>query len=1102
MHWIARITCTITLLTLAITTASQTHAGTPTTGSQIAPLPPVLITPPITLDAANWQTQPQRTNLSTIPLLDCYEGKYRGILQKMDADPTVPFYAEYDWIPSQNSRYALFVATTRQGVGFTSPMQYQITGHDLKPVPAPSKGTPQWGPGNAMSWTCLGEFELTKNTPITLRLQSSKRRAMDDYMAVYVNGFFAIDMNQPMQTINVSQATFTTSSITAGQQLTARMHVSEPVSQLQCVLSRKGEELLPATAKPLADDPHQLTVTWTLPADLPTDQYQLQFMSQFGMHIQTDTLPHVRIDGIAPLTQPNNPINIKRITWVNDQQKQINVTLDRAADSQTMLGVWLHDDEQLLRAATDIPVTTGQSQLKILLPQTPRWQQLTHGKLSVFVHAQTNPTTHTLTLQNQTPTQSQKPLSNGIYREDNKIKHHWYVRDDHMLIWDGKPWVPVGGMFCSPVLTFTTMDEAIRQKKWEAHHKSLDDGLKAGLQTLYVNLGHGPMWQKQSVINDFNQRGLPYGWQLGHRVPMPVYPIRSNTKQGLISGKVNSQGQLTIHLPRQNIHSLLLIGPVSDPKVHHIDLQMNLDAGHKPDFIQLDLTADSASGQLATVKLKHDGLPQGEYYGLAQVTRREHFTNLWDKMDDFIKHYQWLKQINWGPNLRLFIDPSGNEEGLFNESESVRVRSDGFENWYATWLENRYGSLNKLADAWSLNADKLADWQQASRLLPLHDLENQAFDKRTWWIDPVTQQVLVTHDELGEGWDDYCHAVRVSYAMQRDQLAMEIKKIVNVPVVFKRVSPWVNIETVNRTPGGFDGVGLELYPAWGSVVSPGLSTGAAEARLASQTMWLIGTEMGYSAAAGNKDVKGWPSREYVENFIQTTAKFGAKGFFFFGWRLEPKRMWGNSNLDGLPEQVKWITDTIMPIQANWPKPVPLALAYPQGHAWYFRVAGKPLTRDTAMYATESSSIIQSIMLQPDTHESWAVSSNLPIPDADPIVVNLQNDRAVKRFGPQIDQWLKQGKHIIYVGLWPDDAKAGSSLARHFNAARHEDSQGVYQSLRVGNSDRILARTDQGHVWAKLSGRTLIIARPIAPRANNDVVPEPINPTWVEQLLKR
>ena len=205
---------------------------------------------------------------------------------------------------------------------------------------------------------------------------------------------------------------------------------------------------------------------------------------------------------------------------------------------------------------------------------------------------------------------------------------------------------------------------------------------------------------------------------------------------------------------------------------------MNLDAGHKPDFIQLDLTADSASGQLATVKLKHDGLPQGEYYGLAQVTRREHFTNLWDKMDDFIKHYQWLKQINWGPNLRLFIDPSGNEEGLFNESESVRVRSDGFENWYATWLENRYGSLNKLADAWSLNADKLADWQQASRLLPLHDLENQAFDKRTWWIDPVTQQVLVTHDELGEGWDDYCHAVRVSYAMQRDQLAMEIKKIV------------------------------------------------------------------------------------------------------------------------------------------------------------------------------------------------------------------------------------------------------------------------------------------------------------------------------------
>ncbi|MFG0249222.1 MAG: hypothetical protein ACF8OB_10075, partial [Phycisphaeraceae bacterium JB051] len=93
MHWIARITCTLSLLCLAITPV--THAAAPTTGRQTVKLPPVLITPPVTLDAATWQIQPQRTNLRTIPFADCYEGKYHGYLQKMDADPTVPFYAEY-----------------------------------------------------------------------------------------------------------------------------------------------------------------------------------------------------------------------------------------------------------------------------------------------------------------------------------------------------------------------------------------------------------------------------------------------------------------------------------------------------------------------------------------------------------------------------------------------------------------------------------------------------------------------------------------------------------------------------------------------------------------------------------------------------------------------------------------------------------------------------------------------------------------------------------------------------------------------------------------------------------------------------------------------
>jgi hypothetical protein len=846
----------------------------------------------------------------------------------------------------------------------------------------------------------------------------------------------------------------------------------------------------------------QVIASWQLPFDLPTGDYALQILPQFSQQIQLDHIPTVRITGMDMPPSIAQQQAIKQINWLDDSKQHLQVQLNKPAQADTVIGLWLLNDNGLLMAACDLPATANQTQFNLTLPNDPRWQQVSHSSLHAFVHqsTQTADAILPITTSNVRP-QTFKPMSHGIYLTESGMQQHWYVRDDHTMIWNGKPWIPVGGMYCSPVLTYPSNLESVRKTQWKTNSQSLDAGLQSGLQCLYVNLGHGPQWLKQSVINDLNQRNIPYGWQLGFKQPTPVYPIRSRKDQGLIQGTCDAQGTLTIALPRHPISEVLLVGPMTEPKVHVIPLKMNLDAGEKPDFIQLDLTEDSASGKLATVKLEHQSFPKGEYYALAQVTRKEHFTNLWDGMADFQTYYQWLKQINWGANLRLFIDPSGNEEGLFNDSESVRVHSANFDKWYANWLQAKYQNMDQLCEAWSLPAKSLDDWKQAARLLPIRDLEIETFKQHVWWIDPQNQKLFVTTDDLGQGWDDYTLAVRVSYAQLRDELAKRIKQIVNVPIVFKRVSPWVNIETINTTPGGFDGVGLELYPAWGSVVSPGLATGAAEARMAAQTMWLLGTEMGYSAARGNKSVKGWPTRDYLQNFITTTASFGAKGFFFFGWRLEPGNLWGNSNLDGLPDQVQWITDCMQSLQSNWPQTVSLAQAYPQGHAWYFRVAGKPLTRDTAMYPDASSSIIQSILLEREP-DRWAVSSNVPLPDADPIVVNFQDAHAVARFAPQVSQWLKQGKHVIYVGLWPSAKPFVTSLTPHFDLTVKTDQQGNYQTLRLKSDDTVLAKDSEGKAWAMLSGRLLIIARPIAPKANQDVVPEPIRSEWVKQLMSR
>lgn len=1079
-------------------------ADTPITPGEAITKQPVLFMPPNQPAVDCWMTKPTGGNLSRKSDKNAYDGAYYAVFRKMEEAPKEPYIAEYAWKPGKKGRFALFVATTVQGVGYTSPIMFRVNDNALAPLPKPVDGTPQWGPSNAMAWTCMGIYDLPAGKTTTVHLQSDKLRPMGGYMSMFVNGLIAIDIDAPMQEVTISQIKFDQTQAKAGDKLTATLTANSNIAgSLRCVLTRRGETVLETSAKPQPNSRRQVQAQWDLPADLPTDTYNVSILPQMTQIIKVSDSASITIQGIdKPATVVNDlaVTSIAHVPGSNDLMLELN----HAASTEQLIGLWLKNQQGHVIAALDIALVAGKSQLQVSIPAQPRWENHTGGKLIAFVHQSQNDKPAEVNMPVCGDAQQQlKPMASGILVNEDQTRHHWYVRDDHTLIWNGSPFVPVGGMYLPHTLFNFSNSAEVREKQWENYDKSLKLGMANGFNALYVNQGNrAPRWAIQSVVNDFNKRGLQFGWQLGFRKQASVYPIRSHTKQGLIKGQCDADGTLSIALPREKVEHVLLIGPTSNPKVHHLDLEMNLTSGQKPGFIQLDLTEDSESGSLTRVTLKRPDLPAGTYYGLAQVQRKDHFTNLWDQMDAFKEHYQWLKQIDWGNNLRLFIDPSGNEEGIYNQSDSVRVMSPGFEAWYANWLQKRYETLDKLTDAWSLKNQCISDWKQAARLLPVRDLDVDTFSKHIWWVDPQSGQVLTTTNDLGQSWDDYQLAMRISYASKRDELARIIKQYVNVPIVFKRVAPWVNEEAINTTPGGFDGMGLELYPAWGSVISIGLAAGVVEAQSASQTMWVVGTELGYNADIGNGKVKNWPSRSELDQLIQTTARFGCKGYFFFGWHLEPNSLWGNHNLEDTPEQMQWMTEGVAAASAKWPqKPMHFAQAYPKGHAWYFRVAGEPLTKDTAMYPGPNSMIKQSILLMTEP-ELWAVSSDVVMPDANPIIVNFQDAHAVARYGPQVDQWIKAGKHIIYVGLWPENAGDLCQLSSHFNNTVKKDDKGQYQLLRTSSADTVLAKDQQAMPWAKLSGRILIIARPIEFKANKDAVPPVINPQWVEQLLKR
>jgi len=87
-------------------------------------------------------------------------------------------------------------------------------------------------------------------------------------------------------------------------------------------------------------------------------------------------------------------------------------------------------------------------------------------------------------------------------------------------------------------------------------------------------------------------------------------------------------------------------------------------------------------------------------------------------------------------------------------------------------------------------------WRQmiASRLLPLRDLDVPRYRQSQTLVDPMTGALIDTENGEGSCWLDYLRAVRDTYAQRRYEIARYLKERVNVPVVIKRVAPWLALQ--------------------------------------------------------------------------------------------------------------------------------------------------------------------------------------------------------------------------------------------------------------------------------------------------------------------
>ncbi len=466
----------------------------------------------------------------------------------------------------------------------------------------------------------------------------------------------------------------------------------------------------------------------------------------------------------------------------------------------------------------------------------------------------------------------------GSFVDRDGKRHIWQINDAHALIWDGRPYNPVGGQFCPRYFV-----EGRTEENWQADVESLRLLKSRGITDIYINPVRGatriPTADWQRLIDLLEEEGFRYGIELtdGPERPLAGWVIRPSVYR-----QPDITGARTISLVTPGLAGGLAI--LADPKGDIVSVQA-LQVSEGRAAIQVQGTEQDRRVLLV--------------YPIKTVDAgREGLQNFWEGYGEYrdrlIAH---LKPLRLGQGFRFWVDPFINEMGLRGEAEFLIPSSRAYQVELEAWLRKRYADVASLARAWGLQGE-LTGFEQASRVIPLWR------DRKglTAVYDTSSGKTIKLTSAESRIWDDLLafrtHSIR---GYLNSAAAVLKREIADVPVLMKWTANYDFL--INDDPSGFDGLGVEAY---GSPAEIGPFAGAqclALAKQSSRPMWLVATEIQTTASEG-KEHQGFRSAEELTACLTALKDAGTKGFFVFGFRLSPP--WTSFDLLQTPEHLEWL----------------------------------------------------------------------------------------------------------------------------------------------------------------------------------------------------
>ena len=524
-------------------------------------------------------------------------------------------------------------------------------------------------------------------------------------------------------------------------------------------------------------------------------------------------------------------------------------------------------------------------------------------------------------------------LAWGIYRDAALHMHPWHVTAAGLMMWDGKPYIPFGGMFNLRSTWMTHVGEAdntqAAQVGADLAQKRFSLLKQYGLRDIFFNacfVRSNPNTLAE-VIRLAETNGMRYG--------VHVSSMPSRTSKGFIRDEKNRQ-TIAAGATAAVVRVAVTADQIRPPQRCIWGLLSS-----RGELVESGAGLFDLSAQETPPKKKGDAPSMTLQVNLAfktgvQAERTLVFlpelpldpndpSGYFEGIDDYIARVrEFYGSLPLGPGLRLWLDPFQNEMHY----PAINVCSAGpFRDGFVRWLRNKYGTVAALNQHWvCVKGPVIGDFNKAARLVPLCGNGGTCT-----WMDPDDATLCTVDAERTEALRDLAEYRGSVCERFVSTLADVLKGIANVPVILKH-NVWISDWFANpNTTGGQDGVGYEPYCYGDSLAYHNSLVAYAEAQASARRQWTLVTETSPAAFDGQKDYVGYLDRLQLLDDMDQLLLFGAKGVFTFGFSFDPPSLFQVTELIRDVRQLEWLATYSKTVEAAAGR---LGQYAPEVHGWY------------------------------------------------------------------------------------------------------------------------------------------------------------------------